>query len=201
MRMASHTEAPPAPATEIETERDLVARLRQGDPAAFDRAYALHRDPIHRFLLRLAGRRDLADDLFQETFLKLARHALRLAEDTHLAAWLFTVARNEYRSYRRFLLLDDDRLRALHLLPAARTAPSPEADTACGQAMAQLERALAEVSPKSREVLLLVGVEQLSQDVVAAILGLQPAALRKRLERARADLTARLTKIQNGDPR
>ena len=184
-----------------DAERELVAGLRRGDPAAFDRAYTQHRDRIHRFLLRLAGRRDLADDLFQETFLQLARHALRLAEDTDLAAWLFTVARNQFRSYRRFLLFDGHRLRALHLEPRPHQPASPESRTAGAQGIANLERALSQVSPKSRELLLLVGVEQLSHEAAAAILGIKPEALRKRLERARAELSGRLTKIENGDSR
>ena len=81
--------------------RELLDGLRRGDAAAFDRVYARYRDRIYRFLRRLTGGdRPLADDLFQETFLKLARHAFRLRDDTDLAAWLYTVARNEYRALR-----------------------------------------------------------------------------------------------------
>src|SRR5438552_246744 len=124
--------------------RELLDGLRRGDAAAFDRVYARYRDRIYGFLRRLTGGdRPLADDLFQETFLKLARHAFRLRDDTDLAAWLFTVARNEYRAHRRFVILDDDRLRALHLA-GDRAAPlSPEAETEAGRAAARLESALA----------------------------------------------------------
>jgi len=69
-----------------------------------------HRERIYSFLLRLCGRRDVADDLFQETWAKLATNAVRLREDSDLAAWLFTVARNVYRSHRRWTLLHLSRL-------------------------------------------------------------------------------------------
>ena len=83
---------------------ECVRALRNGDAAAFDAAYALYHRRIYDFLYRLSGRRDLAEDLFQETFIKLARHATTLREDTELGAWLFTVARNAYRSHRRWVL-------------------------------------------------------------------------------------------------
>ena len=98
---------------EHEGERAIVEGLRRGDRAAFDAAYALHRARIYGFLLRLSGRRDVADDLFQEVWTKLAQHAPRLREDTVLSAWLFTVARNAHTSHRRWNMLDLSRLVAL----------------------------------------------------------------------------------------
>src|SRR5205085_12165347 len=88
----------------------IIAGLRLCEAAAFDVLYTLYRARIHGFLLRLAGRRDVADDLFQETWLNAARAAPRLREDTRLAPWLFTIARNEWVSYRRWSMLDVSRL-------------------------------------------------------------------------------------------
>src|SRR5690348_227615 len=79
-------------------DRAIVSGLRRGDPLALDCAFALYKDRLFRFLVRLGGRRDLAEDLLQETFLQLARNALRLLPDTDLGAWLFTVARNAWRA-------------------------------------------------------------------------------------------------------
>src|SRR5947207_3349764 len=61
----------------VEADRtELLDGLRRGDAAAFDRVYARYRDRIYGFLRRLTGGdRPLTDDLFQETFLKLARAA------------------------------------------------------------------------------------------------------------------------------
>src|SRR5262245_34754552 len=81
------------------SDPDLLARLRRGDGDAFDAVYAAHREGLFRFLARLCGRVELAEDLFQETWMRLARHAHALRDGTNLGAWLYTVARNLHRSH------------------------------------------------------------------------------------------------------
>src|SRR5215470_14596679 len=78
---------------ERDTELALVERIRQGDPDAFDVVYAAFNTPLLTFLLRLTRRRDVAEDLLEETWLRLVKHAQRLRVDTRLGPWLFTVAR------------------------------------------------------------------------------------------------------------
>ena len=173
------------------TERELVAALRRGEPAAFDAVYHRYRSRIYGFLLRLSGSRCLAEDLFQETFLRLARHALRLEPDTQLGAWLFTVARNCYRSYRRFALLDRQRLHEYGLAPRPAGA-SPHDQAAASESAARLEAALQGLPLKYREALLLVGVEGMAPEQAAALLGLSAENLRQRLHRGRAMIKHRL---------
>jgi RNA polymerase sigma-70 factor (ECF subfamily) len=170
-------------------DRQLVARLREGDAAALRSVYARFSDPVFGFLLRLTGRRDVAEDLHQETWLSVSRHAQRLAEDTDLAAWIFTIARNKARSWRRWAALDFTRLGVdLFETDAPSEAPAPDA----GDETAALEAALMALPSAHREVLLLVGVEGLSSQQAAEVLGIQPEALRQRLSRARAALAERL---------
>jgi RNA polymerase sigma-70 factor (ECF subfamily) len=178
------------------SDAELCAGLRRGDPIALDRVYARYRARIYGFVLRLAGDRHLADDLFQETWMKLARHATRLAEDTDLAAWLFTVARNGHRSYGRAETRNAARLERLSLVEGASAASRPDVQVDMAERMGTLERALLALSTSDREVLLLVGVEGLSQDQVAAILGIQHAAVRQRLSRARARLADKLEELE-----
>lgn len=167
----------------------LVARLRGGDAAAFGEVYARFSDPIYRFLLRLSGRREVALDLHQDTWLSAARHAKGLAEETDLAAWLFTIARNKHRSWRRFIALDWLRFdREADELPDAAEAPRTEAR----DELASIEKALMALPEGHREVLLLIGVEGMSTSQAAEVLGIQPDALRQRLSRARAALAGEL---------
>jgi RNA polymerase sigma factor (sigma-70 family) len=172
-------------------ERALVAALRRGEPGAFDAAYERYRGRIHAFLLRLSGSRCLADDLFQETFLRLARHAVRLEPDTRLGPWLFTVARNCYRSYRRFALLDRQRLHEYGLAPRPAGA-SPHDAAASSESAVRLEAALQDLPLKYREVLLLVGIEGMAPEEAAALLGLSAENLRQRLHRGRAMIKQRV---------
>ena len=180
---------------EIEEEARLVVGLRGGDARSFDRVYALLSGAIFSFLLRASGRRDTAEDLAQETWLKLARAAPTLRDDTRLGPLLFTIARNVHVSHRRWALLDLSRIVTLGF-QAIATVADPEVMLERGEAIAQLEAALAALPFASREVLLLVGVHGLEHYAVAAILGLTSEALRQRLHRARGALAAKIQRLE-----
>lgn len=181
-----------------EVERAIVDGLRRGDGRAFDRAYTLYNGRLYGFLLRLSGRRDTAEDLVQETWMKLAKAAPTLRDDTTLGALLFTIARNAFLSHRRWAMLDLSRLVMVGFDAVAAESEGPTPDEAHENArrIEILERALAGLPVASREVLLLVGVEGLDQEEVAAILGLTYAALRQRLSRARAQLAEGMDKLE-----
>jgi RNA polymerase sigma-70 factor (ECF subfamily) len=164
-----------------------VAVLRRGSREAFERIYAAERKPIYGFLLRLCRDRDVTADLFQNVWLKLARSATELRTDTNIRAWLFTVARNEYRSYCRAQMLDMSRLLLL-----GRDQPDPLAVEASGTQALAIESALLALADVDREVLLMVAVDGLESQEVAAALGISYAALRQRLARARKRLLEQL---------
>jgi RNA polymerase sigma-70 factor, ECF subfamily len=166
--------------------------------AEFDRTYAEMHPRIVGFLVRLSGRRDTAEDLAQETWLKFARAAPTLPADTNVPAYLFTVARNAFISHRRWAMLDLSRIVMLGFESLGETAAPPDEEHDRARAIRVLEAALAKLPLASREVLLLVGVEGLEQDAVAKILGISYEALRKRLSRARAELHAKMEKVEAG---
>lgn len=172
---------------------DLVDGLRQGDPASYRKALRTYGDSIYTFLLRLSGRRDVAEDLFQETWLALARHASRLSADTNLAAWLFTVARNAYRSHRRWVWLDAVHWAVDGTEPAlVSSAPTPEEHAVAGETAVALDRALSRLRQPDKEVLLLVGLQGVDSSEIPGILGIGQEAFRQRLSRARKALSAEL---------
>lgn len=179
------------------TDAELVAGLRRKDRAAFDALYARFHPRIWGFLVRLTGRRSVAEDLFQDTWLAAAQHAGRLAEDTDLAAWLFTVARNRYRSWRRWAVLDGSRRETLAQEPI-EPAAAPDQEASARRAAAAVEHALRQLSAADREVLLLSAVEGLDAPQVGEVLGLRPDAVRQRLSRARAHLAERVEKENDG---
>jgi RNA polymerase sigma-70 factor (ECF subfamily) len=172
----------------------LIEGLRRADPLAFETLYEREKAALYGFLLRLARDPHVAADLFQNVWLKLARHAERLRSDSNLRAWLFTVARHEYLSFRRAQALDLSRLLALGLEPQEPD-DSVERDTrrlALGAALAQLADA-------DREVLLLAGVEGLEAEHAARVLGISDVAFRQRLARARRRLGERLREQADTD--
>ncbi|HSP07267.1 MAG TPA: RNA polymerase sigma factor [Acidobacteriota bacterium] len=184
----------------IDDELELLARLKSGDESAFDRIYERYRNRLYGFLILMSGRRDVAEDLLQETWLRFAGHAASLRTDTRLGPWLFTVARNLFYSYCRNRMLDENRIHEMSCLHrGAIDAQTPLAITAAHEISRRLESALATLRPAYREVLLLVAVEGMAPAEAAAICGLKPEALRKRLSRAREMLAEILEQPKGAD--
>lgn len=176
-----------------ETELALVEQLRTGDRNAFDVVYDAFNRRLFTFLLRLARRREVAEELVEETWLRLVTHAHRLRPDTRLGPWLFTVARNLHVSYVRSRMLEDSITGGLMTLwPCSVERTSPFEATAASELERRIERALASLPAAAREVLLLVGVAGLDPSDAADVCGITPEALRQRLHRARALLAQAL---------
>jgi RNA polymerase sigma factor (sigma-70 family) len=173
------------PPDEQQQERAWVSRLRQGDPAAFDAIYAQHRARVFSFLARMTGRRELAEDLLQETFLRLVRFAPRLAEDTRPGMWLLAVARNLCRSHYRWQFVNRDSLAALSDARVDDLHATPFDLTSARELEREVQRALARLSFEHREILILTAIERVPSDDVARLLELTPEAVRQRLSRAR----------------
>jgi RNA polymerase sigma-70 factor (ECF subfamily) len=174
-------------------ERVLVARLRARDSGAFDEVYDVYRARVFAFLLRMSRSRTLAEDLLDETWLRLVKHAPALLPDTRLGPWLFTVARNLYWTYRRDSLVEETSAHELLTLwPSPTPWPSPFDLAAAGELERRVERALSSLSPQYREALLLVGHEGLTPSEAAEVCGISAEALRQRLSRARAALAQEL---------
>lgn len=162
-----------------------LSGLRRGSREAFERVYRQEKAGIYGFLMRLSRDPHVAGDLFQNVWLKLARNACSLREDTDIRAWLFTVARNEYRSYCRAQLLDMSRLLVLDRELACAGLPDGGGD----RELAAVEAALATLGDADRELLLLVCVEGIEARAAAEVLGVSYDALRQRLARARKRLS------------
>src|SRR6476646_666162 len=157
------------PAVERDSELDLVARLKTGDHAAFDAIYDAFNTRLFNFLARLTHSRQQAEDLLEETWLRLVAHAARLQPDTRLGPWLFTVARNLFVSHCRSRMLEesygaDD----IGLWPAGHST-SPCEQTVANEIAGRVETALASLPPLYREVLLLVAIEGLEPSEAAEI--------------------------------
>src|SRR3954469_24115677 len=174
-------------------ELQIMDRLRAGDASAFDAVHDAFNARLYNFLVRLTNRRDVAEDLLEETWLRLVTHAPRLRPDTRLAPWLFTVARNLHVSHCRARLLEDSYATALlGLWPSGVPSQSPVDAIEATEARQRLATALASLPTVYREALVLVGVEGLRPREAAEVCGVSPEVMRQRLSRARARLAHRL---------
>jgi RNA polymerase sigma-70 factor (ECF subfamily) len=178
---------------ERESELLLVARVRAGDAVAFDAIHAEYNGRLFNFLARLSRRRDIAEDLLDETWLRFVDRAPRLTPDTRLGPFLFTVARNLYLSHCRSRQLEDAQTAdSIGLWPLGTPRPSPFDATVANETGRRLEGAIAALPRAHREALLLVAVEGMKPAEAAAVCGITPEAMRQRLSRARAAIAAQL---------
>lgn len=175
-----------------EFEYELVAQLRAGDAAAFDRVYAEFNARLFSFLARLSRSREVAEDLLEETWLRFVDRAPKLRPDTTLGPFLFTVARNLYVSYCRSRLLEDSQtVEMIGLWSLGTPRPSPFESTVASETGRRIELALSELPALYREALLLA-MEGMRPAEAAIVCGISPEAMRQRLSRARAAIARRL---------
>jgi RNA polymerase sigma-70 factor (ECF subfamily) len=176
-----------------ESELLLVARLRQANADAFDAVHAAFNAPVFNFLARLSRRREVAEDLLEETWLRFIDRAPKLSDDTRLAPFLFTIARNLFISYCRSRSIEDHYAPALlGLWPSGAAAPSQFDLTVASETGRRLDAALASLPAIYREALLLVAVEDMKPAEAAAVCGISSEAMRQRISRGRALLARSL---------
>ena len=175
-----------------DAELALVARLKARDGDAFDELYAAYNGRLFNFLARLTRRREVAEDLIEEVWLRVVANAPRLRDDTRLAPWLFTIARNLYASYCRSRALDYDALSSPQCWPVQPLEPSPFEAASATEFQKRVEVALAALPGPYREALLLVAQEGMTPTEAAGVCGISGEAMRQRLSRARGMLANRL---------
>lgn len=166
-------------------QNQLIHRLKNGNEAAFEEVLRAHSGALFSFLCHLSSDRELAKELLQDTWIKLAEHAPSFDEKMSVRPWLFTVARNAYWSHRRWSRLDLARMAEVALMKIDSTAHSPHEHAEINQTQIRIQRALAQLSPVYREALLLVSVHEFEPTQAAEVLNIKPEAFRQRLSRAR----------------
>jgi len=178
-----------------EIDRDLVARSRAGDHAAYSQLMAYYQGPILNFVFRLVGSREEAEDIAQDVFVrayhKLGTFAFRTSRD-RFATWLYQLARNaaldvlRRRQRRPTQSIDEFPL----LAPVSFTNPASDAgekdrDLAIAAAIAQL--------PEDQRTALVLSVyDGQSYADIAAIMNTSVKSVESRIYRARQFLHQRL---------
>jgi len=154
------------------TDRDLAAAFLAGDESAFHTLYDRHAPMLFAFATRLAGQDD-AGDVLQEAWLGAATSLRSFRWTSTLRSWLCGIvvncARKRWRQARRPEALPDE---------------STWYDATPAQI--DLERAIAKLSPRYREVLLLHDVHQFTHEEIAEMLSIDAGTSKSNTARARA---------------
>jgi RNA polymerase sigma factor CnrH len=148
-----------------------------------DALVAAHAGQVARLISRLVDRCEDIEDLVQETFLAALAHRRRFRGDCRPATWLARIAVNKCRSHHR-----RRRVRRLVPLMGDEEPAWSTASDAGGETGEEIRRAVARLSSKHREVIVLRYFEGYAIDELCEVLGLRRAAVEKRLSRARQRL-------------
>ncbi len=188
MKAKAELAMPRAPSRDaVEADADVVARVGRGEVGALGVLFDRHAGDVRRVVARLGVAPADVDDVVQAAFLDVLGAAARYDGRASARAWLVGLAVMQVRRHRRSLARLASRIAAWAREP--RPAPStPEEAASAGEELARAQRALAALSPKKREVVVLVMIEGMSGEDAAAVLGVPVATVWTRLHHARREL-------------
>ena len=181
--------------------------FKSGEVRAFEALVRRHRTPVFNFILRFTGHRARAEDLLQETWLKVLRSAEGYEPKARFTTWMYTIARNlcvdsaRKESYRQADSLDapvagsreaDGRMLG-EMLPDG--GPSPERGAHNTRLRPLLQRALLALPDEQREVFILREYSGVAFKEIAEVTGTSENTVKSRMRYALEGLRRRLAEL------
>jgi RNA polymerase sigma-70 factor, ECF subfamily len=192
----------PVIAAAARTDSDLLTEIRASDPVAFDEAMRRHWTPLLRYADGLAPDGDAAEDAVQEAFVRLWERRRKWRTSDSLRALLFRIVRNDLLNRRRARKSRDRLVARLTRLPHRRPA-TPVQLAEQGDLSAAVERALAALPERRREVFVLIRHSGLSYREAAGVMGVSPQTVANQMSAALATLREQLApylETENSEP-
>ena len=184
---------------DTQTDLQLLEELRDGRDSALNEIIDRWEKPLTSFAWRYVQNETDAQDLVQETFVKVYKNKDRFRPDTRLSAWLFTTLANQCRNFGRWkrrhptvaLLNMSDKAE-----PSANTVktdptdpePTPDKNAETADMVVYLQKAIQGLPHDLKTTLLLYQYEGLSYKEIAEIVGCSPKGVETRLYRTRKQL-------------
>jgi RNA polymerase sigma-70 factor (ECF subfamily) len=175
----------------------ISAGLQRQDPGLLDHLIENYQHRLLRYLIFLTGRRELAEDLFQDVWMRVLERGRQYTGRAKFETWLFTIARN--------LVIDQSRRKTCASLDEMRDTPdgerrfevassgrSPLDNAQSGEVVFNVSHALARLDSAHREVLVLRFHEDLSLEEIAQLTRAPLSTVKSRLYRGMAALKPRL---------
>lgn len=183
----------------MQTDEALAAAVQKGDEAALNSLIERYYSPLLGYLFRMAGgQQALAEDMVQESFLRMMRGILSFNPQRNFKAWLYTIATNIARNHYRKA---DNRLTENVEEDAdfATTDSLPEITLIHEQESAKVLNCLMQVPEHQRSVIVLFYYEDLSQKEIAEILAIPVGTVKSRLSKGLGRLKTLLVENESHD--
>lgn len=177
---------------------ELIARARLGEARAFEELVRRYERPVIHFCQRMTGSREDAEEIAQDSFVRVYRHLNRLKPSAKFSTFLFGIARNRTLNFLR----DAGRRgrgRTLSLtgendgqLPVEDEKLRPDRSARLKEIETMIEQGLAALSAEHREVLILREMQGLDYEAIAGIVRCRNGTVKSRIARARDQLRIHL---------
>ncbi len=182
-------------------DEDLIKNFQQGDLEAFDAIVRKYKDQLLNFAYRFLGNQEEAEDVVQETFLRLYRNKNAYRKIAKFSTWLYTIAGNlaktelRKRKRRRLVSISDLGYEDKEYEIEDTSANTERAvDSALKEEF--IQQAISELSNRFKEVIILRDVQGLSYEEVGDILKIPLGTVKSRVNRARLKLQEKLKDIK-----
>jgi RNA polymerase sigma-70 factor (ECF subfamily) len=173
---------------------EVVARAKSGSLDDFHRLYSLYSKQIYNFIWRLIGSPSDAEDLTQETFLKVHSELKGLRDVTQFRFWLYRIARNEvYQRLRRSLRrsevsIDSEEIPYFEFLADDSHDLDPEGRVLSQELDQVVRSSLMALKPKYRDVFILAVFEKMSYEEITKVVGRSLLSVKTDIYRARLSM-------------
>jgi RNA polymerase sigma-70 factor (ECF subfamily) len=168
----------------VASDAQLVELASEGDQHAFEHLFTRYREALLRLFEQRSGGKDIANDLLQETFIKVYLHLGNYSSSYTFGQWIYTIARNTLVDHVR-RRADDVSIDSKFMAPIATT-PSPEESVIINQRTAHFEASLAELSEDYRKIIEMRFLDEYSYEEIAEKLGRPMNTIKTQIRRAKA---------------
>lgn len=180
-------------------EEELLRSCARGDAAAYRELVERLEKPLVNFILRFVGERSVAEDLFQETFVRVVRTLGEFRPEASLSTWIFTIARNlsldwiKAKRRHREMALDaansEEKGKVIYFKDVLRSGTAAPLDrAAASEDERRVTAALSQLTPVKREALVLRIYAGLQYSEIARIQGAPVGTVKFRIHEALKDL-------------
>ena len=170
-----------------ESDEKLMLAVRTGEVGKLGVLFDRHHRALFDYFIRMTSNRMIADDLVQDVFFRMLKYRTTFRGEGHFKAWMFHIARNArvdyYRQHPAEPILAEEQMAEVE-----GGSPFPSRQLEEKQQAEILERALGQLTPEKREVLILSRYHDMKYDEISALIGCEVNTVKTRVHRAMKDL-------------